>query len=223
MFNQELEDEAKSIVLKAYEAAPEPLVLFSGGKDSCVLFHVIKKTVGAKDPIKLFYIDSEDEFPEIKKKINHILKHGFYEGREVSTRVVYNKTKTEALRGIKNEVLIVAKTKGEYDGDKKKYFFPLKNWSEIDIWEYIKREHISVPSLYFARYYICKVLDDKISIAEPGHKELIVKRIRFRSLGDMRNTFAIESQADTIDKVIEEIQADVGGERNGRGDGCWRM
>lgn len=88
--------------------------------------------------------------------------------------------------------------------------FPLSNWTELDIWKYIKREKIEVPSLYFsherevferngALYFKSEYMD--LSPNEVPRK----KRVRFRTIGDITCTSAMESHAADIDQVIDEI------------------
>ncbi len=100
--------------------------------------------------------------------------------------------------------------------------FPLSNWTELDIWNYIKAEAIPVVPLYFAaeREYIER--DDMIILAEDKRLELKpgeVKQkgsIRFRTLGCFPLTGGIKSQATTIDDIINEIQTATVSERQGR-------
>ncbi|MCF0134969.1 MAG: sulfate adenylyltransferase subunit 2 [Lachnospiraceae bacterium] len=91
--------------------------------------------------------------------------------------------------------------------------FPLSNWTEIDIWKYIQREKIDVVSLYFAKErqvinrgngYLM-VDDERMKITSKDKVE--VKKIRFRSLGCYPLTEGFLSDADTVDDIIEELQA----------------
>lgn len=96
--------------------------------------------------------------------------------------------------------------------------FPISNWSELDVWHYIQRENIALPSLYFAHERDCLLHDGKL-IAVSEHikideQDTIVRKIiRYRTVGDMTCTAAIESYADTIDKVIAEIETSAISER----------
>lgn len=88
--------------------------------------------------------------------------------------------------------------------------FPLSNWTEKDIWQYIKRENIEIPSLYFAKVRpvvyrdgnIIMVDDDRMKLL-PGEK-IEYKSVRFRTLGCYPLTGGCESTADTLDAIIEE-------------------
>ena len=98
----------------------------------------------------------------------------------------------------------------------------MSNWTEIDIWEYIKREKIDVVPLYFAKErpiverdgMLIMVDDDRMKL-RPGEK-IEMKKVRFRTLGCYPLTGAIESSADTVDKIVEEIRKASTSERSKR-------
>ena len=100
--------------------------------------------------------------------------------------------------------------------------FPLSNWTEKDIWQYIKRENIEIPSLYFAKERpvvyrdgnIIMVDDDRMKL-RPGEK-IQMKSVRFRTLGCYPLTGGVESTADTLDEIIDETLAAVSSERTSR-------
>ena len=91
--------------------------------------------------------------------------------------------------------------------------FPISNWTELDVWNYIRREKIELPSIYFAHERELLIRDGKLMATaggvikpEPDDK-LVTRRVRFRTVGDISCTAASESEADTLDDVIAEIQA----------------
>lgn len=100
--------------------------------------------------------------------------------------------------------------------------FPLSNWTETDIWEYIQRENIEIPSLYFAKERpvvyrdgnIIMVDDDRMKLL-PG-EEVVTKSVRFRTLGCYPLTGGCESTADTLDAIIKETLSAVSSERTTR-------
>ena len=100
--------------------------------------------------------------------------------------------------------------------------FPLSNWTEKDIWQYIKRENIEIPSLYFAKERpvvyrdgnIIMVDDDRMKL-RPGEK-IQMKSVRFRTLGCYPLTGCVESTADTLDEIIDETLSAVSSERTTR-------
>lgn len=100
--------------------------------------------------------------------------------------------------------------------------FPLSNWTELDVWRYIRREGIEVVSLYFARKRAVVVRDGQLIVPdddrmplEPGEEPRLMK-VRFRTLGCYPVTGAVESDAETIDDLVEEMQRDRTSERAGR-------
>mgnify|MGYP001065192282 FL=1 len=97
--------------------------------------------------------------------------------------------------------------------------FPISNWTEKDIWQYIKRENIDIVSLYFAAERPCVYRDGNIIMVDddrmrlhPG-EEVMHKKIRFRTLGCYPLTGGIESDADTLDAIIDETLSAVSSER----------
>src|SRR5262249_40181781 len=100
--------------------------------------------------------------------------------------------------------------------------FPLSNWTEFDVWDYISTEDIPVVPLYFAAPrpvvrrdgMLIMVDDDRLPLAQ-GEKPM-EKMVRFRSLGCYPLTAAIESEAANVDDVIAELRASRRSERAGR-------
>ncbi len=96
--------------------------------------------------------------------------------------------------------------------------FPISNWTELDIWNYIKRENIVLPSIYFA--HDREVLHHEgqfVAMSKFIQKEdtdvVSTKRVRYRTVGDMTCTAAVESNASTLDDIISEIIATKTSER----------
>ena len=100
--------------------------------------------------------------------------------------------------------------------------FPISNWTEKDIWQYIKRENIEIVPLYFAKERpvvyrdgnIIMVDDDRMKLRD-GEK-IEYKKVRFRTLGCYPLTGATESEADTLDEIIDETLSAVSSERTTR-------
>ena len=100
--------------------------------------------------------------------------------------------------------------------------FPLSNWTEKDIWQYIKRENIDIVPLYFAAERpvvyregnIILVDDDRMKLRE--NKTIQMKSVRFRTLGCYPLTGGVESCASTLDEIIEETLSSVSSERTSR-------
>ena len=101
--------------------------------------------------------------------------------------------------------------------------FPISNWTEMDVWEYIKLEKIELPSLYFSHKRRCIVRDGVILAEGPylpikENEEVVELQVRYRTCGDMPITGAVESTADTLEKVITEIATTRTTERGTRAD-----
>ena len=100
--------------------------------------------------------------------------------------------------------------------------FPLSNWTELDVWEYIRAEHVPVVPLYFSkerpvvdRNGVLIMVDDERLPLLPGETPQMM-RVRFRTLGCYPLSGAIPSSADTIDAIIAEMRASSTSERQGR-------
>jgi len=274
----ELESEAIFVMREVFSQFRNPVILFSGGKDSIVLTHLAKKAFyPSKVPFPLMHIDTGHNFPEamafrddLVKKLGVELIVGSVQRSIDEGRVVEEKGKnatrnslqiTTLLDAIEENQIDCAMGGGRRDEEKarakERFFshrddfgqwtpknqrpelwnlfngrmhqgehfrvFPISNWTEMDVWNYILREQIEIPSLYFAHDrevvrrnnswipvsdFLPKIENEKV------HK----KRIRFRTLGDITITGGIESNADTLEKIVEEVAAMRGTERGNRAD-----
>ena len=101
--------------------------------------------------------------------------------------------------------------------------FPISNWTEMDVWQYIKLEDVAIPSIYFSHerdvFERDGVLLADSEYVNKRETETISKEvIRYRTLGDMTCTGAIESTASTLDEIIQEVASASQTERGGRAD-----
>ena len=102
--------------------------------------------------------------------------------------------------------------------------FPISNWTELDVWSYIKQENIEIPSIYFAHKRKTFVRDGMIWSAadevvyRDEEEEVVERMVRFRTVGDMSCTAAVLSEAVDITKVVEEIRDSTISERGARID-----
>ena len=101
--------------------------------------------------------------------------------------------------------------------------FPLNNWTELDVWNYILRENIQLPSLYYAHERVCVRRDGQILAYSEylnlkEHETPEKMQVRFRTLGDLTITGAFESDADTVEKIINEVASTRITERGSRMD-----
>jgi sulfate adenylyltransferase subunit 2 len=100
--------------------------------------------------------------------------------------------------------------------------FPLSNWTELDVWQYIRRDQIPIVPLYFAaerpvvrRDGALIMVDDDRMPLRPGEQPQRLK-VRFRTLGCYPLTGAVESTAETLDEIIDELKQSASSERHGR-------
>ena len=101
--------------------------------------------------------------------------------------------------------------------------FPISNWTELDVWQYIAMENVALPSLYFAhkrRVFIRDgvILGESEHIQNKPGEEIVEMTVRYRTMGDATITGAYESDADNIDKIIQEVAAARETERGMRAD-----
>ncbi len=274
----ELESEAVFVLREVQAQFQNPVILFSGGKDSIVLAHLAKKAFyPAKIPFALMHIDTGHNFPEtiqfrddLINKLGARLIVGSVQESIDNNRVVEetgkNATRNELqittlLDAIEEHQIDCAIGGGRRDEEKarakERFFshrddfgqwapknqrpelwnlfngrmrqgehfraFPISNWTEMDVWNYILRENIEIPSLYYAHER--KVVwrnGSWIPVSEylvmQDDEEIVTKKIRFRTLGDITITGGIESEADTLDKIVGEVSAMRETERGNRAD-----
>lgn len=274
----ELESEAIYILREVWAQFENPVILFSGGKDSILVTHLAKKAFyPAKIPFALMHVDTGHNFPETIKFRDDLIKDlgvklivgsvqesidngrvAEEKGKNATRNALQITTLLDAIEdnkidcaiggGRRDEEKARAKERffshrndfGEWDPKNQrpelwnllngKHFegehfraFPISNWTEMDVWNYIKRENISIPSLYFAheREVVWRnnswIPTSEFLKLEEGEK-IEKKKIRFRTLGDITITGGIESDADTLTKIVEEVSAMRKTERGDRSD-----
>ena len=275
---KELEAEAIFIIREVAAQFENPVLLFSGGKDSIVCFHLAKKAFyPAKVPFPLMHVDTGHNFPEtITFRDEAIAKSGvkliiasvedsIKQGRVVEERgfnASRNKLQTTTLLDAieenkfdcamggarRDEEKARAKERffshrdefGQWDpknqrpelwnifnGKKQmgEHFrvFPISNWTEMDVWQYILAEKIEIPSIYFSHTRKCFVRDGiimgKTDFVETKESEEVKDMVvRFRTIGDATCTGAVASNASTLEEIIEEVSSTRVTERGGRSD-----
>ncbi|GAA0871238.1 sulfate adenylyltransferase subunit CysD [Gangjinia marincola] len=274
----ELESEAIYVLREVWAQFENPVILFSGGKDSILVTHLAKKAFyPAKIPFPLLHVDTGHNFPETinfrDKLVDELgvqllvgsVQKSIDEGR-VAEEKGKNATRnalqiTTLLDAIEDHKVDCAIGGGRRDEEKArakerffshrddfgqwdpknqrpelwnifngKHFegehfraFPISNWTEMDVWNYIKREEIQIPSLYFAHERECVWRSDswipnsEYLKLEDG-EEIVTKKIRFRTLGDITITGGMESDADTLEKIANEVSTMRKTERGNRTD-----
>jgi len=272
-----LEAESIRILRETVAECRKPVLLYSIGKDSSVLLHLLLKAFyPAKPPLPMLHVNTTWKFREMIEfrdriaretgvdLIEHINQEGVRAGIGPITHGASKHTeimKTQALRqALADHGFDAAIGGARRDEDparaKERVFslrgagqrweprkqrpepwglfntrlardetlrvFPLSDWTELDVWLYIRREGIEVVPLYFAsvrptfvRNGALLVRDDERVPLEPGEK-LIPKMVRFRTLGCWPLTAAVESEATDLDAIIGEMLDTRQSERAGR-------
>ena len=272
-----LEAESLHILREVAAEFQNPVLLYSVGKDSSVLLHLLLKAFyPARPPIPLLHVDTGWKFREmiafrdrraaetgVELRV-HTNPDGVARGigpvshgATVHTDVMKTQALKQALDAFGFDAAIGgARRDEEKSRAKERIFsfrnaqhrwdpksqrpelwnlynarihkgesvraFPLSNWTELDIWLYIYREKIPVPSLYLAAERPVVERDGALIMVDDGRLPLregevpAMKRVRFRTLGCYPLTGAIESDADTLEKIIAEMLVATTSERQGR-------
>jgi sulfate adenylyltransferase subunit 2 len=274
----ELESEAIFVLREVFAEFQNPVILFSGGKDSIVLTHLAKKAFfPSKTPFALFHIDTGHNFPEtiqfrddlvkelgvklIVGSVQDAINEGRVaeeQGQHATRNLLQITTLLDAIEANKIDCAIGGGRRDEEKARAKERFFshrddfgqwtpknqrpelwnlfnakmhqgehfrvfPISNWTEMDVWNYILRENIKIPSLYFAHQR--KVVwrsNSWIPVSEflilQENEKIETKKVRFRTLGDITISGGIESDAITLAKIVEEVSAMRQTERGNRAD-----
>ena len=245
---KELEAESIHIIREVAAEFENPVMLYSIGKDSSVMVRLAEKAFApGRPPFPLMHIDSKWKFKEMLEFRDWYAKeHGwnlivesnmeafkagvgpFTHGSKVHTDLM----KTQALKA--------GLDKHHFDDPKNQRpelwdiynarihkgesirVFPLSNWTELDIWQYIRLENIPIVPLYFAKERPVVEIDGQLIMPDDDRlpaeyrDKIEMRKIRFRTLGCWPLTGAIESEADTIEKIVEEMMTTTKSERTTR-------
>lgn len=275
---RDLESESIFVLREVASQFDNPVMLFSGGKDSIVMLHLARKAFWpAKIPFPLLHIDTGHNFDEtlifrdnLVKKLGVKLIVGSVQQSIDEGKVAEERGYNASRNALQTTTLLDAIEAGKFDAAmggarrdeekaraKERFFshrdefgqwdpknqraelwslfngrknfgehfrvFPISNWTEMDVWQYILQEGIEIPSLYLSHERLVfnrdgVLLADTGVIPKKPHEESVKMRVRFRTIGDMTCTGAVESTADSIEKVIEEVAATRITERGGRSD-----
>ncbi len=267
-----LESEAIHIMREVAGQCSNPVLLFSGGKDSLCLLRIAEKAFRpGRFPFPLMHIDTGHNYPEVinfrDKKTKELGERLIVASLEDSMRkgTVVLKTPDEPRNKYQSITLLEAIEENEFDcciggarRDEEKArakerimsfrdefgqwdpknqrpelwnlynatvhkgenirSFPISNWTEMDVWQYIERESLELPSIYFAHERdIVKRNGAIVPITEvtpPTPDEKIENMmVRFRTVGDITCTAPVASSADSIEKIIMETASTVITER----------
>tara|TARA_Y100000766_G_scaffold284928_1_gene305428 strand:+ start:2534 stop:3439 length:906 start_codon:yes stop_codon:yes gene_type:complete len=275
---EELEAESIFIIREVASQFENPVLLFSGGKDSIVCYHLARKAFyPANVPFPLMHIDTGHNFDELYQFRDELVKEtkarliiasvqkSIDEGKVIEEKGINssrNKLQTTTLLDSINEYQFdcamggarrdeeKARAKerffshrddfGQWDPKNqrpelwnlfngKKNFgehfraFPISNWTEMDVWQYIMKENIKIPSLYFSHERECFIRNNvvmaKTDFIKTKPEEKVQKmNVRFRTIGDATCTGATISDADTLEMIINEVSSSRTTERGGRSD-----
>lgn len=275
---KELEAESMFVLREVAAQFENPALLFSGGKDSIVCFHLAKKAFWpAKVPFPLLHVDTGHNFAETLSFRDKLVEEngvslviGSVQESIDTGRVQEEKGFNASRNTLQTVTLLDAIEKNKFDAciggarrdeekarAKERFFshrdefgqwdpknqrpelwnifngkknigehfrvFPISNWTEMDVWQYILQENIAIPSLYFTHERNCFVRDGVIYADEhviqlkPGEKSEKMQ-VRFRTIGDISCTGAVLSKANTLEEIIEEVAATRVTERGSRID-----
>ena len=274
---KQLEAESMHIMREVVAEFSNPAMLYSVGKDSSVMLHLLQKAFyPAPPPLPLVHVDTTWKFKEMiefrdkrAKEVGmellvYINPKGaemnispFIHGSALHTDIM----KTEGLKNMLNiqqfdAVFGGARRDEEKSRAKERIYsfrdknhrwdpknqrpelwniyngrhtkgesirvFPLSNWTELDIWQYIYLENISIPDLYFSKerevveYMGTKIMVDDERMPEELRKTAKKEMVRFRTLGCYPLTGAVNSEATTLPEIIQEMLICTTSERQGR-------
>ncbi|MCK8438107.1 sulfate adenylyltransferase subunit CysD [Streptomyces sp. D2-8] len=260
-----LESEAVHIFREVAGEFENPVILFSGGKDSIVMVHLaLKAFAPAPVPFPLLHVDTGHNFPEVLAhrdrlvaryglrlqvaSVQNYIDQGLLKERPDGTRnPLQTVPLTESIRqqrfdavfggGRRDEEKARAKERvfslrdefsqwdprrqrpelwqlynGRHSPGEHVRIFPLSNWTELDVWQYIARERIDLPEIYYAHpREVFQRNGMWLTAGEwggPKATEPVETRlVRYRTVGDMSCTGAVDSDATTLSQVIAEITA----------------
>ena len=274
---KQLEAESMHIMKEVVAEFSNPAMLYSVGKDSSVMLHILQKAFyPAPPPLPLVHVDTTWKFKEMiefrdkraKEVGMELIVYTNPKGAEMNISPFTHGSalhtdimKTEGLKNMLNiqqfdAVFGGARRDEEKSRAKERIYsfrdknhrwdpknqrpelwniyngrhtkgesirvFPLSNWTELDIWQYIYLENISIPDLYFSKerevveYMGTKIMVDDDRMPEELRKTAKKEMVRFRTLGCYPLTGAVNSTATTLPEIIQEMLICTTSERQGR-------
>ncbi|MFT4718648.1 MAG: sulfate adenylyltransferase subunit 2 [Rickettsiales bacterium] len=274
---KQLETESIEIIWEVYKNFKNPVILYSIGKDSSVMLHLIKKAFApAKIPFPLAHVDTLWKFKEMiefrdkiaKKENLELIVHTNPDGRKlninpfdhgsakhtdimktIALKQLLNKYKFDAVFGgarrdeeksrAKERIFSTRDKNHKWDPknqrpefwniyntkineDQSVRVFPLSNWTEMDVWQYIDQENIDIVPLYFAAKRRVTNFNNAIILSEDERtpknlqEDSFIEEVRFRTLGCYPLTGGMESKAKNVKEIIVELEKSNESERQGR-------
>ena len=275
---KELESESIFIMREVASQFENPVLMFSGGKDSILMVHLAHKAFfPARIPFPLLHIDTGHNFPETIKfrdelveKLNAKLIVGSVQEAIDNGSVTEETGVNSSRNGLQTAALLEALEVGKYDAAlggarrdeekaraKERFFshrdefgqwdpknqrpelwnlfngkhqmgehfriFPISNWTELDVWQYLAMENVPLPSLYFAHTRPVferegVLLADSDFMIKKETEKVFEEQVRCRTIGDMTCTGVSRSSAKTVEEIIQEVSTTRMTERGGRTD-----
>ncbi|MEM1218296.1 MAG: sulfate adenylyltransferase subunit CysD [Bacteroidota bacterium] len=275
---KELESESIYVLREVAAQFENPVLMFSGGKDSILMVHLAQKAFyPARIPFPLLHIDTGHNFPEtiefrdsLVERLGARLIVGSVQDAIDQGKLVEEKGFNASRNGLQTAVLLESLENGKFDAAlggarrdeekaraKERFFshrdefgqwdpknqrpelwnlfngkknygehfrvFPISNWTELDVWMYLAYEKVELPSLYYAHKRNVferegTLLAETPVIQRRPDEKVIEKMVRCRTIGDMTCTGVWESEADTLEKIIQEVATTRMTERGGRTD-----
>lgn len=268
---QDLENESIHILREVAGQFDKVGLLFSGGKDSCVVFELARRAFAPQTvPFELVHIDTGHNFPEVIQfrdelvaetgarlhvaKVQDWIDRGDLQERPDGTRnplqsvplvetiaergydaVLGGARRDEERARAKERIFSVRDSFGGWDPRRQRpelwdlynggkmageniRVFPISNWTEADIWEYIGARELRLPDIYYSHKR--ELFNRNGMWLSPGewggpkdNEPLQLKTVRYRTVGDMSCTGAVESTATTPDEILAEISISTLSER----------
>ena len=275
---RELESESIFVLREVYSQFENPVILFSGGKDSILMTYLsVKAFYPARVPFPLLHVDTGHNFDEtLEYRDSLVEKYGLklvvgYVQEAIDKGFVTEEKGYNASRNkLQTFTLLDELEKGKFDAAlgggrrdeekaraKERFFshrdefgqwdpknqrpelwnlfngrkhigehfrvFPISNWTELDVWQYLAEEKVPLPNLYFAheRQVFERdgvLLADCEYIQKKPDEVVYSETVRCRTIGDMTCTGVWKSNASTVEDIIEEIATTRITERGGRAD-----
>ncbi len=225
-----LEAESIHIIREVVAECERPVMLYSIGKDSSVMLHLAMKAFfPSPPPFPLLHIDTTWKFREMIEHRDRIARETAFGGARRDEEKSRAKERVCSFRDAgqrwdpKNqrpELWRLYNTRVRRGESLR--VFPLSNWTELDVWQYIQRERIPVVPLYFAAPrpvvdrdgQLIMVDDDRLPLRPDERPRL--ETVRFRTLGCYPLTGAIRSTSTTVAEIIDELLIAATSERFGR-------
>ncbi len=275
---RELESESIFVLREVAAQFENPVIMFSGGKDSILMTHLAAKAFyPAKIPFPLLHIDTGHNFPEtiqfrdeLVERLGARLIVGSVQKAIDDGKLVEEKGYNASRNGLQTFVLLESLENGKFDAalggarrdeekarakerffshrdefgqwdpknqrpelwnlfNSKKHYgehfrvFPISNWTELDVWQYLAIENVPLPNLYYAHKRLVferegTLLADCEYITRRPTEQVKEMMVRCRTIGDMTCTGVWESEAANLEDIIKEVSMARKTERGGRTD-----